>query len=116
VGLDLPSIRNLIGDQGLRQQFLRGMGLISRMRPFVRHIPLMMIGLVTCARLEHASAETGAVNGNRQRLSIAVPDFSDSSTSDSRSWSAWRAGAASGQGDHLKAHSVIRWREQRPMI
>jgi hypothetical protein len=94
VGLDLPSIRNLIGDQGLRRQFLRGMGLISRMRPFVRHISLMMIGLVTCARLEHASAETGAVNGNRQRLSIAVPDFS--STSDDGSWSASQAGAASG--------------------
>ena len=46
-----------------------------------------MIGLVTYARLQHASAESGAINDNRQRFSIAVPDFSDNSTSDGASWS-----------------------------
>jgi TolB protein len=48
----------------------------------------MIIGLVTCARLQHASAESRVINDNPQRFSIAVPDFSDSSTSDDASWSA----------------------------
>jgi len=53
------------------------------MKPIARHIFLVIIiGLVTCARLQHASAETGVVDDNRQRFSIAVPDFSDSSTPD----------------------------------
>jgi TolB protein len=61
---------------------------MSRTKPIARHILLMMIiCLVTCAGLQHASAETGVVNDNRQRFSIAVPDFSDSSTSDGASWS-----------------------------
>jgi TolB protein len=95
-GLDLPSICNFISDQGLRQQFLRGMSLVSRMKPIARHILLVMIiGLVTYARLQHASAETGVVNDNRQRFSIAVPDFSDSSTSDGASWSTMAQAIAS---------------------
>jgi hypothetical protein len=49
---------------------------------------VMMAGLVACARLQHASAETGVVDDNRQRFSIAVPDFPDSSTSGGASWPA----------------------------
>jgi hypothetical protein len=55
----------------------------------------MIIGLVTCARLQHAFAETGVVNDNRERFSIAVPDFSDSSTSDGASWSTMAQAIAS---------------------
>jgi hypothetical protein len=55
-GLDLPSIRNLISDQGLRQQFRRGYE--SRMKPIARHILLVrIIGIVIYARLQHASAD-----------------------------------------------------------
>jgi TolB protein len=64
------------------------MNLMSRMKPIGRHIILVMIfGLVALTRLQHASAETGVVNDNQQRFSIAVPDFSDNSTSDGASWS-----------------------------
>jgi hypothetical protein len=59
---------------------------MSRMKPIARHILLLIIiGLVTYARLQHASAETGVIDDNRQRFSIAVPDFSDSSKSDGAS-------------------------------
>jgi hypothetical protein len=47
----------------------------------------MMIGLVTCAQLQNASAENRVINDNRQGFSIAVPDFPDSSTSGGASWS-----------------------------
>jgi TolB protein len=58
------------------------------MKPMARHLLLVLIiGLVTFAQLQHVSAETGVVNDNRQRFSIAVPDYSDSSTSDGASWS-----------------------------
>jgi Tol biopolymer transport system component len=56
---------------------------------------VMIIGLATYARLQHASAETGVVNDNRQRFSIAAPDFSDSSTSDGASWSTMAEAIAS---------------------
>jgi TolB protein len=55
----------------------------------------MIIGLVTYARLQHASAKSEVINDNRQRFSIAVPDFSDSSTSDGASWSAMAQAIAS---------------------
>jgi TolB protein len=59
------------------------MTLMSRMKPIARHVLLaIIIGLVTYARLQHASAESGVINDNRQRFSIAAPDFPDSSTSD----------------------------------
>jgi TolB protein len=63
---------------------------MSRMKPIARYMLLaMMIGLAIYARSQHASAESGgAVNDNRQRFSIAVPDFSDSSASGGASWSA----------------------------
>jgi TolB protein len=54
-----------------------------------------IISLATYARLQHAPAETGVVNDNRQRFSIAVPDFSDSSTSNGASWSAMAQAIAS---------------------
>jgi TolB protein len=64
------------------------MSLVPRIKPIARCILFVMItGLIACAQLQHASAETGVVNDNRQRFSIAVPDFSDSSTSDGASWS-----------------------------
>jgi len=55
----------------------------------------MIISLVAYARLQHASAETGVVNDNRQHFSIAVPDFSDSSTFDGASWSTMAQAIAS---------------------
>ena len=71
------------------------MSLMSRVKPIARHISLvMLISFITCARLQHASAESG-VNDNRQRFSIAVPDFSDSSTSDGASWSTMAQAIAS---------------------
>ena len=58
------------------------------MKLITQHISLVMIiGLITYARLQHASAESGAIDDDRQRFSIAVPDFSNSSTSDGASWS-----------------------------
>jgi TolB protein len=55
-----------------------------------------IISLATYARLQHASAESGVFNDNRQRFPIAVPDFSDSSTSDGgASWSAMARAIAS---------------------
>jgi TolB protein len=62
------------------------MSLMSWMKVILR-LSVMIVGLVACARLQHASAETGVVGDNRQRFSIAVPDFSDGSTSDGTSWS-----------------------------
>jgi Tol biopolymer transport system component len=65
---------------------------MSRTKPIARHISLVMIiGLVTYAR----SAESGVINDNRQRFSIAVPDFSDSSTIDGVSWSTMAQAIAS---------------------
>ena len=67
---------------------LRSLGLLSPKKAIVRHISLVMfIGFVACARLQHASAKS-EVNNDDRRFSIAVPDFSDSSTSDGASWSA----------------------------
>jgi TolB-like protein len=69
---------------------------MSRMKPIARHILLMMIiGLPTYARLQHASAQSGVINDDRQRFSIAVPDFSDSSASDGASWSTMAQAIAS---------------------
>ncbi len=69
---------------------------MSRTKPIARHILLVMIiSLVAYARLQHASAETGVVNDNRQHFSIAVPDFSDSSTFDGASWSTMAQAIAS---------------------
>ena len=69
---------------------------MSRMKPIARHILLMMIiGLATYARLQHASAQSGVINDDRQRFSIAVPDFSDSSASDGASWSTMAQAIAS---------------------
>jgi hypothetical protein len=69
---------------------------MSRTKPIARHISLVMIiGLVTYARLQHASAEIGVINDNRQHFSIAVPDFSDSSTIDGVSWSTMAQAIAS---------------------
>jgi hypothetical protein len=47
---------------------------------------VIIIGFGTCARLQYASAGSGMVNDNRQRISIAVPDLSDNSTSEDASW------------------------------
>jgi TolB protein len=61
---------------------------MSRMKTIARLISLVMIiGFVTCAPLQHASAKSEAIDDNRQGFSIAVPDFPDSSTSDGASWS-----------------------------
>ena len=61
---------------------------MSRMKPIARYLfSAMVIGLVSCAPLQRASAETAVIDDNQQRFSIAVPDFSDSSTSDGASWS-----------------------------
>ncbi len=104
-GLDLPSIRNLIGDQGLRQQFSAGdesdvTNEINRSTHIVGDdfLLVMIFSLVTYARLQHASAETSVVNDNRQRFSIAVPDFSDRSTSDGAGWSTMAQAIASDLG------------------
>jgi hypothetical protein len=78
-----------VGCDGYGRIFFGGISLMSRTKPIARHIVLVtIISLATYARLQHASAETGVVNDNRQRFSIAVPDFSDSSTSNGASWSA----------------------------
>jgi hypothetical protein len=58
----------------------------------------MIFSLVAYARLQHASAETSVVNDNRQRFSIAVPDFSDRSTSDGAGWSTMAQAIASDLG------------------
>ena len=72
---------------------------MSRTKSIARHILLVMIfSLVTYARLQHASAETSVVNDNRQRFSIAVPDFSDRSTSDGAGWSTMAQAIASDLG------------------
>ena len=66
------------------------------MKPIARHISLVMIiGLVTYAQLQRASAENGVIDDNRQGFSIAVPDFLDSLTSDGASWSAMAQAIAS---------------------
>jgi Tol biopolymer transport system component len=66
------------------------------MMTIARHISLMMIvGVVTCARLQHASAKSEVINDNRQRFSIAVPDFPDSSASGGASWSTMAQAIAS---------------------
>lgn len=66
------------------------------MKPIARHISLVMIiGFVTCAQLQHASAKSDVIDDNRQGLSIAVPDFPDGSTSDGASWSTMAQAIAS---------------------
>jgi TolB protein len=55
----------------------------------------MMFGLVTYPQLQHASAANAAIDGSRQGLSIAVPDFLDGSTSEGASWSAMAQAIAS---------------------
>jgi hypothetical protein len=48
------------------------------MKPIARSMLLVvMISFANCARLQHASAESAVINDDRQRFSIAVPDFSD---------------------------------------
>jgi TolB protein len=54
-----------------------------------------IVSFATDAQLRHASAESGVINDNRQRFSIAVPDFSDGSTSDGASWSTMAQAIAS---------------------
>jgi TolB protein len=69
---------------------------MSRLKPIARHISLVMIiGLVTYAQLQRASARSDVINDNRQSFSIAVPDFPDSSTSDGASWSTMAQAIAS---------------------
>jgi TolB protein len=55
----------------------------------------MIIGLVTYAQLQNASAENAVIDDNRQGFSIAVPDFPDSSTFDGASWSTMAQAIAS---------------------
>jgi TolB protein len=55
------------------------------MRPNLRNLLLaIMIGIVPSVRSQHAFAEGGAPDGNRQPFSIAVPD--DTLTSDGAGW------------------------------
>ena len=60
--------------------------LMSRMKPIIRSVLLViMIGFVTCIRLQHAFAESEVIDENRRRFSIAVLDFSESLPSDDAS-------------------------------
>jgi Tol biopolymer transport system component len=61
---------------------------MSRIKPIARHILFVMIvGLVAYVRSQDVAAGTEVTNDNQQRVSIAVPDFVDSFTSDGSSGS-----------------------------
>jgi Tol biopolymer transport system component len=66
------------------------------MKLIARNILLAVtIGFATYTPLQHASAQGGVSHDDRQRFTIAVPDFPDSSTSDGASWSAMAQAIAS---------------------
>jgi len=72
---------------------------MPRIKTIARRISLVMIiGFVTCARWQHASAKSEGIDDNRPRFSIAVPDFPDSSTSDGAGWSTMAQAIASDLG------------------